>query len=96
NSPVYNADSVRAPILLWTGSNDQNIDWQQTIEYFLSLKRSGRTAFAIVYPNEGHGLANTKNLLDIAVRIEDWFDFYLKGDNSVDWIEKGLSKKDAD
>lgn len=94
NSPVYRADQVKAPILLWTGSIDKNVDWKQTMEYFLSLKRSGKTAMAVFYPNEGHGLTKLPNLLDVSIKVEDWFDFFLKGKNAV-WIEKGIIKKDA-
>lgn len=94
NSPVYHADKVSAPILLWTGTKDKNINWEQTMEYFLSLKRSEKSAIALFYPEETHGLQKPKNQLDLYTRIEDWFDYFLK-QKEVEWISKGIKKKDA-
>lgn len=91
---MYNADKVQAPILLWTGDRDQNIDWEQTMEYFLSLKRSGKNAVAIFYPNESHGLQKTQNLLDLYTKVENWFDYFLKDKKDVDWINKQIRKDD--
>ncbi|MBT2623677.1 prolyl oligopeptidase family serine peptidase [Chryseobacterium sp. ISL-6] len=92
NSPIYHADSVSAPILLWTGTKDQNINWEQTMQYFLSLKRSGKPSIALFYPEEGHGLRKTKNQLDLFIRVEDWFDYFLKQKNT-EWIRKGLEEE---
>lgn len=92
NSPVYYADRLRVPILLWTGNNDKNVDWKQTMSYFLSLKRSGKSAIAVFYSGEAHGLVKKTNMLDIFLRIEDWFDYFLKGKSSG-WIDKLM--KDA-
>ncbi|WP_449397658.1 alpha/beta hydrolase family protein [Chryseobacterium wanjuense] len=40
NSPVYHAEKVNVPILLWVGKKDENIDWQQTMEFYLALRRN--------------------------------------------------------
>ena len=92
NSPVYNADKVQAPILLWTGDKDQNVNWEQTMEYFLSLKRSGKKSVAVFYPNESHGVYKIPNLLDLHVKVENWFDYFLKGEGDIPWIDKQMNK----
>lgn len=87
NSPVYYAEQVDKPILLWTGKEDQNIYWEQTMEYYLALRRNKKKVIALFYPNDGHSLQKTVNRVDLYTRIYDWLDFYLK-DKKQDWIEK--------
>jgi len=87
NSPVYFSDQVSAPVLLWTGTKDQNINWEQTMEEFLSLQRSGKKAVALFYADETHGLSKIKNKIDLFTRVEDWFDHFLRL-REVEWIDK--------
>lgn len=85
NSPVYHAEKVTQPILLWTGTNDQNIYWEQTMEYYLALRRNDKKVVALFYDKEDHSFEKRKNREDLFVRISDWFDYHLKGIRK-DWI----------
>lgn len=86
NSPVYHAEKVTGPILLWTGTNDQNIYWEQTMEYYLALRRNSKKVIALFYDKEDHGFINKANRDDLFVKISDWFDYHLKGIKK-DWID---------
>lgn len=88
NSPIYNVSKVSAPILLWAGTLDKNIDWNQVMEFYLGLKRNNKNAIALFYPDEAHGFIKPKNKIDIAKRLAEWFDFYLKDKKNIDWIIK--------
>ncbi|WP_313101640.1 alpha/beta hydrolase family protein [Epilithonimonas sp.] len=86
NSPIYSVSNVNAPILLWAGKKDQNIDWSQVMEFYIGLKRNHKNAVALFYADEGHGLLNPSNQSDISTRIREWFGYYLKGDQNAQWI----------
>lgn len=87
NSPVYHADKVNAPILLWAGMKDQNIYWEQTMEFYLGLKRNDKKVIALFYPDEAHGFQKLNSKLDIFTRVSEWIDYHLKG-MKTDWIDK--------
>jgi len=88
NSPVYHAENVKAPILLWTGKKDENIDWQQSMEFYLALKRNHKPVIALFYPDDDHSLQKIENRVDLYSRISQWFDFHLKDVKSPEWILK--------
>lgn len=94
NNPIYYVDQVDAPILLWAGMKDQNIDWNQTMEFYIGLKRNRKKVISLFYPNEGHTIMDNRTSKDLCVRILDWFDYFLKGDKNVEWINNEI-KKDA-
>lgn len=87
NSPIYYAEQVNAPILLWAGMKDQNIYWEQTMEFYLGLKRNDKKVIALFYPDEGHGFQKTPSKHDIFIRVSEWMDYHLKG-IKADWIDK--------
>lgn len=91
NSPIINVDKVKAPILLWAGKKDQNIEWDQVMQFYIGLKRNMKDAVALFYPNEGHGLLNEEARFDLFFRIFDWFNFFLKDKYEVDWITKQIN-----
>lgn len=85
NSPVYHAEKVNRPILLWTGKQDQNINWEQTMEFYLALRRAKREVTALFYDGEEHVIADAVRKKDLFTRISEWFGYYLKGE-PADWI----------
>lgn len=94
NNPIHYADCVKAPILLWTGMLDKNIDWEQTMEFYIALKRNEKKVIALFYPQEGHSLSNESSIQDLGLKVIQWFNYFLKEQKGADWIEKEM-KKDA-
>ncbi|WP_298646021.1 prolyl oligopeptidase family serine peptidase [uncultured Proteiniphilum sp.] len=94
NNPIHYVDQVNAPVLLWTGMKDQNIYWEQTMEFYIGLKRNRKKVISLFYPNEGHTIMDSRASKDLYVRILDWFDYFLKGNKNVEWINNEI-KKDA-
>lgn len=96
NSPILNVDKVNAPILLWAGKKDENIVWDQVMEFYIGLKRYKKQVIALFYPYGGHSfIPDSKEEKDLNVRILQWWDFFLKGKTDVPWIQKQIGK-DAD
>ncbi|MDD2425474.1 MAG: prolyl oligopeptidase family serine peptidase [Bacteroidales bacterium] len=94
NNPIYYAENVNAPVLLWSGLEDKNVTSDGSIAFYNALRRNGKSVVALFYKGEGHGLRNQKAQFDLTSRILDWFDYFLKGDTNIEWISKEI-KKDA-
>jgi dipeptidyl aminopeptidase/acylaminoacyl peptidase len=88
NSPIMNAENVTTPLLLWTGKNDRIVPWNQSITYYLALRRLGVKNSMLVYPYEDHSLENPDNQTDLSKRMMAWFDDLLKGEPEPESISK--------
>jgi dipeptidyl aminopeptidase/acylaminoacyl peptidase len=80
NSPLYHADKVNTPLLSWAGEQDGQVDHYQSIEFYLALRRLGKTNMMLLYPGEDHVLSDHIHQQHLTRSIEQWFDHYLKGD----------------
>jgi dipeptidyl aminopeptidase/acylaminoacyl peptidase len=90
NSPVFRADRVQTPLLMLHNDNDDAVPWYQGIEYFLALRRLGKEVYMFNYNGEPHGLRRRQNLKDYAMRLQQFFDYELKGAAKPAWMEKGI------
>ena len=90
NSSVYKAPDITTPLLLWTGEKDKHVAATQSMELYLAMRRLGKNVTMLRYPNEDHSLENPDKQVDLAQKIREWFDHYLKGTTQKEWMEKGL------
>lgn len=90
NSPVFFADKVETPLLIMHNDNDGAVPWYQGIEYFMALRRLSKPVWMLQYNNEAHNLRERKNTKDLSVRLQQFFDHYLKGDPMPVWMKKGV------
>ncbi|MGN7706897.1 prolyl oligopeptidase family serine peptidase [Chryseobacterium sp. 22543] len=91
NNPIYNVDKVNAPILLWTGNKDQNVPWDQTMEFYIGLKRNNKPVIALFYENGRHALDfDSADKKDLYIRVLEWWDYFLKDQKNVPWIDKQM------
>lgn len=86
NSPLYHVHKVNTPLLLWAGTKDAQIDYQQSVSLFLALKRQQKKATMLLYDDE-HVLFDRKNKYDLQNRLKQYFDFYLKDSPKPDWLD---------
>ncbi|MBK0368628.1 S9 family peptidase [Flavobacterium agrisoli] len=93
NSPVFNANKVNTPILIWTGKNDNNVKPEQSTAFFLALRRLNKKSVMLQYPNEGHTLLSKNPQEDLNNKIMEWFDYYLKDEYPKEWITSTDEKK---
>ena len=95
NSPIHYVDQVQAPILLWTGMKDENVQWEHTMEFYIGLKRYAKDVIALFYGDGYHTFYdNPQNNEDLRWRSLDWWDYFLKDKKDISWINKQM-KKDA-
>lgn len=78
NSPVLDAANVNTPLLSWSGDTDPQVHYLQTVHFFMALRRLQKPHTMLLYPNEGHALAERMNQQHLTQHIERWFDRYLK------------------
>lgn len=90
NSPVFRANQVQTPLLMIHNDNDDAVPWYQGIEYFLALRRLGKEVYMFNYNGEPHGLRRRANQKDYAMRLQQFFDYFLKGAAKPEWMEKGI------
>jgi dipeptidyl aminopeptidase/acylaminoacyl peptidase len=90
NSPVFRADRVQTPLLMINNDEDDAVPWYQGIEYYLALRRLGKEAYLFSYNGEKHGLRKRQNQKDYTHRLQEFFDHFLKGAPSPEWMEKGI------
>ena len=95
NNPAYHAEKVNATVLLWTGLEDQNVTADHSMAFYNALRRNQKEVIALFYKGEGHDLQQQQTQFDLTSRILDWFGYFLKGNTECEWINKGISKKDA-
>jgi hypothetical protein len=95
NSPMHNIENIHTPLLLYTGQADRNVDWTQSRRFQIALWRLGKKSTMLVYPEEQHVLHKPENRQDLARRMKEWFDYYLKNAKPADWIKTnmGISEK---
>ncbi len=93
NSPILMADRVQTPLLMLHNDNDDAVPWYQGIEYYLALRRLGKECYLFNYNGEPHGLRKPANQKDYTMRMQQFFDHYLKGAPMSAWMENGIPAK---
>ncbi len=89
NSPLFFADRVATPLLLLHGDADGAVPWEQSIEFYLALRRLGKDVTFVQYRGEGHHPKAYANKLDWAMRLHDFFGHYLLGRPAPAWMTEG-------
>jgi dipeptidyl aminopeptidase/acylaminoacyl peptidase len=90
NSPLFFADRIKTPLLITHNDNDGAVPWYQGIEFFTALKRLGKVAYLLQYNGEAHNLVQRKNMRDLSIRMQQFFDHYLKGEPMPVWMKSGV------
>ena len=92
NSPILHAQNVNTPLLIWTGLLDENVYWENTRKMYIALLRYKKPTIALFYNDMDHGggFDVPTQTLDLNHRVNDWFDYYLKGKQDRNWIIEGI------
>ena len=90
NSPLFHADKIETPLLILHNDKDGAVPWYQGIELFVAMRRLSKPAWLINYNGEGHGVSQDQNRRDWSVRMQQFFDHYLKGEPAPKWLTEGV------
>ena len=90
NSPIYNMDKINTPILIMHNDADGHVPWYQGIEFFMSLRRLGVPSWLLNYNGGRHWPLKMQNRKDFNIRMQQFFDHYLKGKGKPVWMSRGV------
>lgn len=86
NSAVFHAASITTPLLSWTGLKDVQVDYTQSFEFYLALRRLKKEHTMLVYPDVNHDMSGKAEGADLTLKIEEWLDYHLKGGTIPKWL----------
>ncbi|RKS03036.1 dipeptidyl aminopeptidase/acylaminoacyl peptidase [Flavobacterium sp. 102] len=86
NSPITYASQVSKPIFSYTGMEDTQVVPNQTMEFYLALRRLNKTHIMVLYPGDDHVIEKEENQIDLTNRKREWFDYYLKDGKRPEWF----------
>ncbi len=90
NSPLFHLDKVKTPLLIMHNDHDSAVPWEQGIELFLGLRRLEKPAWMIVYNDAPHWPTTAADIRDWNIRMQQFFDHYLKGAPAPVWMTEGI------
>jgi len=90
NSPLFKLPNVTTPVLIMHNDADGAVPWYQGIEMFMGLRRLGKPAWLLEYNDEAHNLRERRNCKDLSIRLQQFFDYYLKGEPEPAWMKYGV------
>ena len=90
NSPIFWADKIETPLLILHNDEDGAVPWYQGIEFIMALRRLEKPAWMFNYNGEAHGLRQRVNQQDFTVRMQEFFDHYLKDETPPLWMVEGI------
>jgi dipeptidyl aminopeptidase/acylaminoacyl peptidase len=82
-SALKHVAAAHTPTMLMHGENDNDVPIAEAEQFFIALKDVGTEAVFVRYPREGHGIRETKHVID-------WTD------RSIAWYEKHFPKPGAE
>jgi len=65
---------VKTPVMFIHGENDNDVPIAEAEQYYIALKDVGVPTIMVRYPREGHGVRETKHVVDVIDRSLAWYD----------------------
>ncbi|OLC96127.1 MAG: hypothetical protein AUH86_10385 [Acidobacteria bacterium 13_1_40CM_4_58_4] len=73
-SALKHVAAAHTPTMLMHGENDNDVPIAEAEQFFIALKDVGTEAIFVRYPREGHGLSETKHIIDSTDRCIAWYE----------------------
>jgi dipeptidyl aminopeptidase/acylaminoacyl peptidase len=78
-SPIKHVDQIKRPLLLGHGANDPRVKLQESETIASEMEARGLPIDFVVFPDEGHGLANPRNSLAMVALVEAFLQQHIGG-----------------
>jgi dipeptidyl aminopeptidase/acylaminoacyl peptidase len=72
-SAIRYANRVKTPVLFVHGENDNDVPIEEAEQFYIALHDVGVETMMLRYPREGHGLRETKHIVDALERSIAWY-----------------------
>jgi len=89
DSPLFYANRITAPLLLMHNRKDPNVNFEQDVQLYLTLRRLQKPVWLLQYPNSGH-FTYAPDEKDFSIRMAQFFDHFLKHQPAPVWLSKGI------
>ena len=96
NSPIFHLPKVSTPLLIMHNDKDGAVPWYQGIELYNGMRRLQKPCWMLVYNNDDHNLRKLPNKFDLSIRMNQFFDHYLKGSPQPKWMKEGIPALEKD
>jgi len=73
-SALRHVANAHTPTLLMHGENDNDVPIAEAEQFYIALKDVGSEAVMVRYPREGHGLRESKHVVDSIDRSIKWYE----------------------
>ena len=73
-SALRHVANAHTPTLLMHGENDNDVPIAEAEQFYIALKDVGTEAVMVRYPREGHGIRESKHVVDSIDRSIKWYD----------------------
>lgn len=90
NSPLFFVPKINTPLLIMHNDKDGAVPWYQGIEMFSAMRRLNKPVWMLVYNNAPHNLKRRADMKDLTIRMQQFFDFYLKDAPEPKWMKTGV------
>ena len=90
HSPILNADKIQTPLLIFHCDGDEAVPYAEGLNLFLAMRRLQKPAWLLNYKGERHFLFNKAAEVDWTIRLQQFFDHYLKGAPEPRWMREGI------
>lgn len=91
NNPIMFAHNVSSPMLLWAGKDDGNVSPEGIRSLYIALRKYRKPVVALFYDKESHSLSSLEAQKDLTLRVIDWFNYFLKDQRDILWINKQMT-----
>jgi dipeptidyl aminopeptidase/acylaminoacyl peptidase len=78
-SPLRYAAKVKTPTMFIHGENDNDVPIAEAEQFYIALKDVGVETVMVRYPREGHGIRETKHVVDLVERSLSWYERHFRG-----------------
>jgi dipeptidyl aminopeptidase/acylaminoacyl peptidase len=72
-SALKHVAKARTPTMLMHGENDNDVPIAEAEQYYIALRDVGVEAIMVRYPREGHGIRESKHVVDSIDRCINWY-----------------------
>lgn len=77
-SPLKHVAKVKTPTMFVHGENDNDVPIAEAEQYYIALKDVGVETVMVRYPREGHGVHETRHVVDLIERSIAWYEKHLR------------------
>lgn len=72
-SPIRYVHKVKTPTMFVHGENDNDVPIAEAEQFYIALRDVGVDSVLVRYPREGHGIRETKHVIDVIDRSAAWY-----------------------